>query len=301
MPFANPEDPDALAKRDFSAKERKAAAKSGAAMPDGSFPIESEEDLKNAIKAYGRSKDKDAAKAHIKKRAKALGLSKLIPEEWGTKEKKMDKIAAAEDLKKYVGEEAWDAKTAIEACQSLIYLLDKEKGETHDEAAGQVDDLVAAIQRIKSFIASEIQENDPEDDMGLTAGPTDLQKTGKAISGANLKHVQAIHDHAASLGADCSGMTKIAGPEDAESLAKIAGLEDELAKTATERDGLLAKIAELEKQPEDAKGALLDLSKILGVDKDAEDSMSKLSEADQSDPVALIKAIHASGGTVARR
>jgi hypothetical protein len=68
--------------RQFDAKARKDAAKSGAAMPDGSFPIENEQDLKNAIQAIGRAKDPEAAKAHIRKRAKALGLTDLLPESW---------------------------------------------------------------------------------------------------------------------------------------------------------------------------------------------------------------------------
>ncbi len=69
-------------RRDFSQAERDKLAKSGAALPDGSFPIVTAEDLKNAIQAVGRASDKVAAVAHIKKRAKALGASDLIPEDW---------------------------------------------------------------------------------------------------------------------------------------------------------------------------------------------------------------------------
>lgn len=69
--------------RDFSEDERRRLAKSGEAMPDGSYPIVTREDLENAIQAIGRAKDPAAAKVHIKKRARALGLEELIPEEWG--------------------------------------------------------------------------------------------------------------------------------------------------------------------------------------------------------------------------
>lgn len=68
--------------REFNSEQRKKLAKSGAAMPDGSFPIVNEQDLKNAIQAIGRAKDPAKARAHIKKRAKALGKSDLIPEGW---------------------------------------------------------------------------------------------------------------------------------------------------------------------------------------------------------------------------
>ena len=71
-----------LTSREFNTEKRSKLADKGKAMSDGSFPIESEQDLKNAIHAIGRAKDPAAAKRHIKKRASALGLSKLIPPGW---------------------------------------------------------------------------------------------------------------------------------------------------------------------------------------------------------------------------
>src|SRR5271165_5723689 len=84
MPEAQESDLEAFIeqRRDFSDAERKKLAASGAALPDGSFPIVNVSDLKNAISAYGRAGNKAAAKAHIIKRAKALGRSDLIPEDW---------------------------------------------------------------------------------------------------------------------------------------------------------------------------------------------------------------------------
>lgn len=67
---------------EFKAALRKKLSQEGEALPDGSFPIRNEKDLKNAISSYGRSKDPEKAKAWIKQRAKALGLEKLIPEAW---------------------------------------------------------------------------------------------------------------------------------------------------------------------------------------------------------------------------
>jgi hypothetical protein len=52
------------------------------ALPDGSYPITSEEDLRNAVQSYGRAKDKEAARLHIMKRAKDLGKENLIPPNW---------------------------------------------------------------------------------------------------------------------------------------------------------------------------------------------------------------------------
>jgi predicted nucleic acid-binding Zn ribbon protein len=60
--------------REFSQKRRKKLAKSGKALPGGGFPIVNKEDLGNARKAIGRAKNPAAARAHIRKRAKALGV-----------------------------------------------------------------------------------------------------------------------------------------------------------------------------------------------------------------------------------
>ena len=73
-------------KRAYTEESRTAMAKAGHALPDGSYPIKDEADLRNAIQAYGRAKDKKEAKAHIMKRALALGLEDLIPMNWVSKE-----------------------------------------------------------------------------------------------------------------------------------------------------------------------------------------------------------------------
>jgi heme oxygenase len=76
-------------KRAFSEERRMDLAKEGMALPDGSYPIVSETDLRNAIQAFGRAKDKEATKKHIMKRARALNMESLIPANWlaGSKEK----------------------------------------------------------------------------------------------------------------------------------------------------------------------------------------------------------------------
>jgi hypothetical protein len=69
-------------KRAFTEEQRDSMAKEGNALPDGSYPISNESDLRNAIQAFGRAKDKEAAKRHILKRARELGKENLIPAGW---------------------------------------------------------------------------------------------------------------------------------------------------------------------------------------------------------------------------
>jgi hypothetical protein len=66
-----------------SQDKRDEYAKSGIAMPNGDFPIPDEGHLTSAIGHLGNyTGDKAAAKAHIIKRAKALGKTSLLPDDW---------------------------------------------------------------------------------------------------------------------------------------------------------------------------------------------------------------------------
>lgn len=77
--------------RTFSATERKKAKAAGQTIPGTtSFPIKTKADLKNAIQAYGRAKNKAAAKAHIIRRAKALGATDMLPEGWMSEKSSTD-------------------------------------------------------------------------------------------------------------------------------------------------------------------------------------------------------------------
>jgi hypothetical protein len=69
-----------MAAPSLSTKARATAAAKGQAMPGGRYPIRSKAELEKAIHAVGRGSGSHAAiKAHIAKRAKALGATKLLP------------------------------------------------------------------------------------------------------------------------------------------------------------------------------------------------------------------------------
>ena len=70
---------------------RKSLASQGKAMPDpqgsgGRFPIRNRADLEKAIKAVGRASGGEEGRRKVRrfimKRARALGLSNLIPSSW---------------------------------------------------------------------------------------------------------------------------------------------------------------------------------------------------------------------------
>lgn len=86
-------------RRDYSDKERQTMAMQGLALSDGSFPIKTVADLKNAVTAYPRSKNLPAAKAHIIKRARALKRVDLLPASWNIKRSAVVLLGDTEDLR----------------------------------------------------------------------------------------------------------------------------------------------------------------------------------------------------------
>ena len=117
--------------KQFTQEERQALAKKGQALPDGSFPIRNESDLKNAVFAYGRSNPEDRAKVrtHISKRARALGNEELVPESWKTAST-IDDVAA--DLR---------LRAELASDSANLGALFEEGGLTASAAFAKEDDL----------------------------------------------------------------------------------------------------------------------------------------------------------------
>ena len=181
----------AVAKRVFSADDRKAAAKAGTAMPDGSFPIENKQDLENAVRAFGRAKDKDAAKAHIEARAKTLGCEDCLPADW----KDASKMAAGA-LAKGLSGVAQYAQTV----QQLAWCYQDAMWERayEGDASTVPDDLChilrAAGEALLRMAAEEVGELMPDG-----AEPT-LEQSEEMANGAGLNETaaDALHKLAAS-------------------------------------------------------------------------------------------------------
>lgn len=72
----------------FSTEQRKKLAGQGKAMQGGRFPIRNASDLQNAIRAVGRAKGGEEGRRkvrrYIMRRARALGLSSRIPDNWAS-------------------------------------------------------------------------------------------------------------------------------------------------------------------------------------------------------------------------
>jgi hypothetical protein len=176
-PDATKSDVPDVEKRDFPAKEREEAAESGEAMKDGAYPVKSKSDLRNAIKAVGRGgADHDAIRRHIIARAKALGLTDMIPDNWGPdgalkgseKTESADgilKALADLDLAKVDGEgprdESQDLAGARDALGCLAALIQHEAqslGMGQFDEAIDIQILLRAVDALRWFVEREQAE-----------------------------------------------------------------------------------------------------------------------------------------------
>jgi hypothetical protein len=131
--------------RDFSPEQRDAMAKSGVAMPDGSYPIPDVDALDRAIQGYGRSPD-GATKAHIKKRAAALGKTNLLPDSWSEKE---THVPEPQEPKTYTADEV-DGKIK-EQTKAFTEQMEAQQKAFAEQFEAQKVELEAA----KTIAASE--------------------------------------------------------------------------------------------------------------------------------------------------
>src|SRR5215831_566529 len=150
----------------INAAARNRMASSGVAMPNGDFPIPDEGHLRSSIGHLGNyTGDKAAAKAHIVSRARALGLTNLLPDEWGVA--KADAVLAemrllVPNLTKQ--DEASDIATAQQAIALIAKLVSSEAASL---AAGQLGEdadiacLLDAVRALKYFISCEEKEMEP--------------------------------------------------------------------------------------------------------------------------------------------
>jgi len=159
-------------KREFTAEERQGAAESGAAMPDGSYPIKDKGDLHNAVQAIGRAKNPAATKRHIISRARTLGATGDLPADW-----KVSKVAS--DFEK--------AAQAFRDAVADVIGDDVQKLEAVDEYA---DELRKHVSDVVPLSKSQGAHNMPTDievklekaTSDLTIAQTELAKAAGRVS-----------------------------------------------------------------------------------------------------------------------
>ncbi len=264
-----PADVEAYIKRTFSDDKRKELADKGHALPDGSFPIESKGDLKNAIQAIGRAKDPAKAKAHIKSRAKDLGAEDMIPDTWSKRDVSTvdDNVI---DLPAFLGKNAVDFDTAAEFIE-----VAEDAGELMHEVREALCALDCAINSImcdedvtdKAACIAESFEQFKSHLAALEAG--DLEKTMSKDN--NLAAGPAVEKMIADAVAKAMENTN------AKHAAELAKKDQEIA---------VAKMSDKHKAFHDGLGSEEEKKKFSGMSPAERDAhMDKMKKGAMDDPI----------------
>lgn len=188
---------DALVmKRDVSRSERQSLAREGKALPHGGYPIANVGDLKNAIRAIGRAKNPARTRAHIKRRAAALGRTDLIPDSWkGDSIRELPDELIDELLKAVDG-----GLLTLSEAQSLMIAEDEQqltKSTPEDDDPG-----VEKARKPKASSSSSDDDDDDDDEGAQNDGGGSDDSEGRDsdvdpdISGSMTKAKKAPRDDA---------------------------------------------------------------------------------------------------------
>jgi phage head maturation protease len=160
----------ALQKKDYTDKERKEMA-GKEAMEDGSFPIKTKKDVKDAVDDWGRAGSKPDVKAHIVARAKAIGAEDALPDDWkaGKKKEKKEKAAPKGKLAKGLHQVGWLAGLLanLQDLQTSVSFEQLREGDKDSELPAKFKSLVAEMCEVLVTLVeeetSELTEGDDTD------------------------------------------------------------------------------------------------------------------------------------------
>jgi len=233
----------------YTAAQRREMASKGEALPDGSYPIANEADLLAAMQSVGRAANVGRAKRHIKRRAKALGLTDLLTPAFG----------GARLAKGYYDEAGWPYDVAYDPPDLPIPCTPADLTPTMiagmptelqsefcarwnaltmpvPQGAGMCDDRAyflaldlccemggwvrladGSYGRFKFDGASWVEEDMQEDS-------TEVEKVGRMLSAANRATLQTAYDALSALLADSEPVAE-------GEMAKRIGFEVTITKT----------------------------------------------------------------------
>lgn len=273
-----------LMKRDFSAKERRTAAGSGAAMPDGSFPIKSVSDLHNAIKLAGNAKDPAKAKAHIKARAKALGASDQIPDTWKRDDSEVDGDIALDALMARIAEIMADPSCDLSKLDETFADFKKHVTQESEMTNEEISALVAksvtdALAASTAAAATELAKRDLQ--IAILKMSDKAKAHYNSLDSDDAKKAFASKDPKAQ---DDECDSKTAKKRDAEELPEIAkrlvsaeeqnvALQKQLTELLTDKSVGVFKQKAIDAGLTEADGEIM--RKAFGGDTDAQVALAK--------------------------
>lgn len=276
---------EAVTKRKFTAEERKTLAASGDALPDGSYPIENNGDLENAVLAYGRNPT-PKVKAHIVSRAKSLKATDKLPADWegSTKEVGKSFTKAVDTLTK-----RWidPADGAISFAGVLQNCMAEDQYYNAMKVAGP---LTSALDTSLRSIAGDAS-------LDVTAKQQQMRDSVEAFMSSmrsNWPQVEADISQALGKGADMT--TQL--PNDVKALQKMVG---DLTTELTAKNDELDKAKKKTKDLEDQHAALGNKQEAIASELAAMKARAKMKPADQAAADALDEAEEDNPATKAKK
>jgi hypothetical protein len=131
------------------------------------------------------------------------------------------------------------------------------------------------------------------------AASGDLAKQGARNSKADQQKIQTVHDHAVSLGAACDA-EKAAESGDLQKRAdaaieQVTTLEKSVSDLTAAREALTKRVKDLEAMPVDGKGVVRHVT-VAKTDDASALAKTEVPTADPTNPLGVMKAVHATGG-----
>ena len=232
--------------RKFTAEQRKELAKEGKALPDGSYPIVTKQDLQNAIQAYGRGGSKAQVKKHIIKRAKALGASDMLPENW-------DAEVDAEILDaKEVPMEGDIVEPKVESKEELVNTQEVEKmAEELKVSKEHSEKLEAELKDIRDAQRKERMKSVAESFKALPVEVDEFTEKMLALEDADPEVAKWVGEKFDAIEKALveAGLLKEIGSEldaDLPSTERFLQMVDSKVKEGTEYGDALAEVAKAE-------------------------------------------------------
>lgn len=186
----------------YTAKQRRQMAAKGQAMNNGGYPIANKKDLRKAIRAVGRGgADHDAIRRHVIKRAAALGLSSMIPDNWNKDGSMKENTTRLGEIREYYpdGPEG-GAGFCIDAYNGPLSLTMRACGidpaDLRAITAAAMSAAVDALQAMDPDMDADIDvPGAPDDDMAGDEAVTPDDDMESAPAPA-----QTLDEHRAELG-----------------------------------------------------------------------------------------------------
>lgn len=166
-----------ILKREFTAEQRKKLADSGAALPNGSYPIENVADLKNAIHAVGRGSAPHAQiRAHIEARAKALGAEDQLPDEWKVNKEDTDMTdTATVPVQKEDG--TWDLSGVPEDARAAVEAVIKAQDDEREQLRKAAEVEKSKADEAIAIAKAEREHREKREYIAKSEGYTNLAKS----------------------------------------------------------------------------------------------------------------------------